>query len=180
MTSLQIKTRVYEAMIDQVQKGAEAYIRLDAKPDKILTGKIAKVAPLPDNQNWMNPTAKVYNVYVKFDQPIDGLKPNMTAQTELILARLPSVLSVPVAAVFASQEQRYCIRSSGGRCQRVPITTGRLSETRVEVLSGLREGDVVLLNPPQEMIEQDKPKDNMPQTAPAPVPDTARKEIAHP
>lgn len=186
MTSLRIKTRVYEAMIDQVANGNEAFIRLDAKPDVTLVGKVDKVAPLPDSQNYMNPTAKVYNVFVKLDAT-EGLKPNMTAQCELILARLDNVLTVPVAAVFAEQEQRYCYRSNDGKCQRIPITTGRLSETRVEVLSGLREGDVVWLNPPNEMVQQDKPeKDKPPRTQPAqPLqpalpPAADRKEVARP
>ena len=170
MSSLQIKTKVYEAMIDQVQKGNEAFIRLDAKPDVILTGKVDKVAPLPDSQNWMNPTAKVYNVYVKLDQPAVGLKPNMTAQCEMVLARLDNVLTVPVAAIFSEQEQRYCYRTSSGgvACQRVSVKTGRMSETRVEVLSGLQEGDVLWLNPPNEMLREKSPKDNKtPETQPA-------------
>ena len=192
MTSLQIKTRVYEARIDQVQIGAEAFVRLDAKPDVILKGKVDKVAPLPDSQNRENPTAKVYNVYVKLDNNIEGLKPNMTAQCEMVLARLSNVLTVPVAAVFAEQERRYCYRTNKGRAERVAIKIGSFSDTRVEVVAGLNAGDVLLLNPPPEMLDQksdqdkdkDKDKDrDKPQTQPAPPPPADRsdaKEIAHP
>lgn len=165
MSTLQVRTRVYEAFSRQVAKGAEAYVRLDAMPGRTINAHVERVAPLPDNQNWYNPTSKVYNTFVKLDQPIEGLKPGMTGQVEMILARLPNVLTVPVAAVFSEQEQRYCWRSDGVDCRRVPIKTGRMSDTRVEVLDGLHEGDLVMLSPPPGV-----------QTAPTPKPDTQPAE----
>ncbi len=152
MASLRVKTKVYETMVDQVPKDAEAYIRLDAKPGCIFPGKIEKVSVLPDSSNWMNPTAKAYIVYVKLDEMPDGLKPGMTAQVDMILARLPNTLSIPVSAVFSEQDQKYCYRRSGGKCERVAISTGRMSDTRVEILAGLNPNDNVLLTPPANLV----------------------------
>jgi multidrug efflux pump subunit AcrA (membrane-fusion protein) len=168
MSTLQVKTRVYEAMVDQVQPGLEALIRLDAKPDLPLTGKVSKVGVLPDSQNrWLSPDVKVFNVIVAMDQRPEGLKPGMTAQVELMLARLENVLSVPVAAVFTEQEKTYCWRPNGGKPEMAPIKIGRTNDRRAEIVSGLEEGDVVLLSPPPGAPPPGKATAKAAQTRPA-------------
>jgi HlyD family secretion protein len=149
MGTLQVKTKVYEASIDQVHSGVPAFITLDARPEMKLSGKVSKVAPLPDSQNrWLNPGVKVYDVTIAFDQMPENLKPGMTAQVEMVLAKLPDVLSVPVAAVFGEQERTFCHRVWGGKVEKVDVKIGRTNDKRVEILSGLAEGDEVMLAPP--------------------------------
>ena len=163
MSTLQIRTKVYEAMIDQVQTGLPAIIRLDARPDQTLTGKISKVAVLPDSQNrWLAPDVKVYNIIVQIDDMPPDLKPGMTAQVELVLARLENVLSVPVAAVFSQQEQTYSWRVSGGGVECAPVRIGKSNDKRVEIVAGLAEGDRVLLAPPPgvKLPRLEAPADN--------------------
>ena len=163
MSSLQITTKVYEAMIEQVKPGLPAYIRLDAKPDVTLSGKVAKVAPLPDSQNrWLNPGVKVFNVTVAFEDGVnrEGLKPGMTAQVELVLAELPDVLSVPIAAVFSEQERTFCYVKKGGKSKTVDVKVGRMNDRRVQIVSGLEAGLEILLAPPEAgtELEQKGPK----------------------
>jgi RND family efflux transporter MFP subunit len=77
----------------------------------------------------------------------DGkLVPGMYAEVHLHLAARPDVLSVPLDAVDGlgtSVQQAYLIRS--GELHLVKITTGLQTATRVEVLSGLRDGDQVVV-----------------------------------
>ena len=157
MSSLQVKTKVYEAIIDQVQPGQLAYIRLDAKPDMTLTGKVSKVAPLPDSQNrWWSSGVKVYSVIVELDLKDNGLKPGMTTEVELILAKLQDVLTVPVAAVFTDKGQTICYRKKGDGCKRVVVKVGRMNDTRVEIVSGLDVDDEVMLAPPVELARTEE------------------------
>ena len=154
MTTLQVETTVYEAVRDQVYEGLPALIRLtrqEAKNNAVLTGTVHEVAPLPDSQNpWLSPGVKVFPTIVKFTdmKQTEGLTPGMTAQVEIILAELPDVLSVPIAAVFSEGEDTYCYRTEDGKHKRVPVKIGRSSETRVQILSGLDEDEEVLLAPP--------------------------------
>jgi RND family efflux transporter MFP subunit len=151
MSSLQIKTRVYEAVVEQVKPGKAAFIRPDAKPGAVFTGTVDKVAPLPDSQNmWLNPGVKVYKVVVKFDKLEDSFKPGMTAEVEIILAELQDVLSVPIAAVFTEQGKTVCYRNSNGRTQKVEVEVGMMNDKRVEVKAGLAQGDEVLLARPSQ------------------------------
>jgi len=150
MSSLQVVLRVYEAMINQVVPGLKAYIRLDARPDLRLTGVVSRVAVLPDSGGRWGPDVNEYRVYVTFDKPVEtlNLKPGMTADVELELARLADVLTVPVAAIFIRQGRTFCWRVGKGGPERVYVKVGRTNEKRVEV-SGLNEGDVVLIAPPE-------------------------------
>ena len=167
MSSLQIETKVYEAVIEQVSPGIPAFIRLDAKPGVVLKGKVSKVAPLPDSQNrWLNPGVKVYNVMVAFSgDASNGLKPGMTAEVELILAELKDVLTVPIAAVFTDQGETVCYRKSGGKCRRTPVEVGKMNDRRVEIRSGLSPGDEVMLVRPTE-LQQGKASPKQPSAKP--------------
>jgi len=161
MTSLQVETKVYEAVIDQVRIGQKAFIRLDARPDVTLTGQVAKVGAVPNSQDrFWNPDVKVFDVTVKFDDPeaVKDLKPNMTAQVELELARLADVLSVPVAAVFTEQEQTYTWKVDGAQRRKLPVKVGRTNETRVVIRSGLSQGERVLLAPPTGAVAPSGPQ----------------------
>jgi HlyD family secretion protein len=136
---------------NQVHIGQQAFVRLDARPDQTFTGKMFKVAALPDSQDrWLNPGVKTYNIVVRFDedQNLAGLKPGMTDQVELILETLDEALVVPVASVFTEQEKTYCWRMNGSTPEQVPVEVGRMNESFVQILSGLDEGDSVLLVEP--------------------------------
>jgi HlyD family secretion protein len=167
MTTLQIETKVYEAIIDQVKPNLKAHIRFDSRPDRIVPGHVDNVGVLPSSQHrWLNPGVKVFEVIVKLDEPVEGLKPGMTAQVEIELARVPDVLNVPVAAVFTEQESTYCYRLGSGGLERVPVTVGRMNDTHVELISGLNVGDQLALAPPpsaqkekKEEGEQEQPKE---------------------
>ena len=149
MSSLQVQLRVYEAVINQVRPGLRAFIRLDSRPDLALTGKVSRVSVLPDDGGRWSPDVNEYRVYVEFDKPVESLnfKPGMMGDVELELARLPDVLTVPVAGVFVHQGRPFCWRVAGGKLERVFVKVARTNQARAEI-SGLNEGDVVLIAPP--------------------------------
>ncbi len=154
MTSLRVRTKVAEAIVNQIKPGQEVIIHLDAKPDLVITGKVERVPPMPDPARWWDRrSTRFYTIRVKVDEEHkDELLPEMTAEVELILGRLDNVLQVPIAAVFAEQEKRYCWRLSGGKRQKVTVKIGRMNDSAVEIVSGLQEGDKVLLVQPEDLI----------------------------
>jgi len=169
MTTLQVETKVYEAIIDQVRPGMRAYVHLEGKPgEPPMSGYVSDVSPLPDSQGrWITTGMKVFNVTVKFEEPPESLKlkPGLTTKVQLILARLQDVLSVPIASVYTDQDQTYVRRVVGGKAVPVSVKVGRMSDKRVEIVSGLSEGDKVLLVPPSGISGAAKPKG--PKTRPA-------------
>jgi len=181
MTTLLVKTKVYEAIIDQVKPGQRAYVRFDSRPDRVVPAHIVKVGVLPDSQHhWLNPGVKVFKVDVQLDEDVEDLKPGMTADTEIQLDRLTDVLSVPVAAVFTEQEMTYCCRVRDGQVERIEVKIGQMNETRVRILSGLEEGDKVLLTPPPSTGGKRDEEAEVDANAPAPAPEGMPERGARP
>ena len=163
MSTLQIKTRVYEAMVKKAKVGLRATIRLDSNPDHVLYGKIHKVAVLPDSQNrWLNPNLKVFNVIVKFDELPEDLKPGMTCKVEMILAELENVLSVPIAAVFTEGDKTLCYRITDDGFEPVEVKLGGENDEYVQILSGVKEGDEVSLIKPGQKSAKKTPDTPIP------------------
>ena len=150
MSTLRVRTKVYESMIDDVHVGQRAYVRLDSRPQEVMEATITDVSELPDSSNWWSQDVKIFNVYVRLDHPDENLKPGMTCQVEMILKELgDKTLSVPVAAVFSRQDETYTWRVESGVPRKTHITIGSMSQTRVQVLEGIKEGQVVLLTEPK-------------------------------
>lgn len=154
LMSLRVHTRVTEAVVNQVQPGAEAYVKLDAMPDVTFTGRVERVNTLPDSQNWWGGNSmRVYTVIVALsEEDVRKIKPEMTGKVEIVLSRLPEVTYAPIAAVFSEQQQTFCWRKSGLHWEKTPIKVGRMNDTSVEVLDGLSAGDRVMLTPPEGTI----------------------------
>jgi len=154
-----VEIKVHESSVDKVKPEQIVKITVDAFQDTQLTGKVVKVAPLPDQQNrWLNPDLKVYNAKISIDGSHDFLRPGMSAKAEIIIFELKDVLYIPIQTVVNRDNDKYCYILNGTKKQEQKITTGQFNNMFIEVQSGLKEGQEVLLNPPR--IIQDGNKKN--------------------
>jgi HlyD family secretion protein len=90
-----------------------------------------------------------FEVEVSIDNPGNELKANMTANAEVILEEHPDSLIVPEAAIAYDPDRNPFVEvpdagEKSGR-KKIPIKIGVGSGTRTQVLSGLKEGDKVIL-----------------------------------
>jgi len=152
LNKMQVKTSVHESVQNEIRGGLDATIRLDAFPDRTYAGKVTSIAVLPE-QTWMNDT-KMYETVVTIEQDVRDLKPGMTAVVEIHVAHLQDVLCVPVQAVVQVKDQNWCYVRQGNRVERHAIRLGRTNDKFVEVLSGIDEGDEVVLNSMSVVDEQ--------------------------
>lgn len=169
MTTLEIHTKVLEAVVNRLEPGkTRAIVSLDARPGLGKIGGTVKWrAPQADQQHpWRSTGVKVYSAIIEFeDKTIEGLRPGMSAQVEMIIERLPDVLSVPIAAVFSEQEETFCWRvTDGSNPRRVEVVVGGTNDRRAEIRKGLSEGDRVMLvaAEPIEARPKEEPKDRAP------------------
>lgn len=186
MTRMSVKVKIHETYIKKVQKGQKARITVDAFPDKVLTGEVTKVGVLPDSQNrWMNPDLKVYAVTIAIDGTQDWVKPGMSAKVEILVNKLADVVHVPVQAVSLNEGKQVCYVSGGLKPERREVEIGEFTDEFIEIKKGLKEGEKVLLRPP-DGTEQDngrevKPAEEKqpaaPSSKPAPAPAAAPKAV---
>jgi multidrug efflux pump subunit AcrA (membrane-fusion protein) len=134
---------VDEADGGPVREGQPVTVRLEARSDFDLRGKVARIGRTVRQRSWRTPLKgfRVELLLEKTDPTF--MRPAMHFRGEIETGRVPGVLLVPRDAVFLRDGGPvvWVRRALGWR--EVPVTLGRGNRTQVEVVSGLAEGDRV-------------------------------------
>lgn len=157
-TEMVAAVRVHESLAGRIRAEQSATVKVDALGGKTLPGKVLSVGVLAESGGWRDPNLREYTVRIKLELGESGgvLKPSMRCEAEVMLERVPPVLSVPVQAVFSEGLVRYVLVPSGEQYTRKPVRIGRRSDRFVEISTGLVEGEQVLLRAPKpnELVER--------------------------
>ncbi len=143
LTKMQVKVGVHESVVDQIKPGLAARITL---PYKTLDGKVASVASVTRPAGWWTGNVVKYDTIIELPA-VEGLKPGMSAEVEVVLARHENVLTIPVAAAVQTEEGDCCWVQTDNGTQRRSIMLGATNDSFIVVERGLKEGDQVVLNP---------------------------------
>lgn len=155
MREMAVQVNIHESAVQRVAVGQSVKVRVDAFPDEQLTGVVTKVAVVADSANsFMNPDLKVYPTTIKIDGEHSWLRPGMSAEIEILVRSLEDVVYVPIQAVTYFDDKRVVYVSNRGRSERREIEVGTFSDSYIEVVSGLEEGEQVLLLPPQQSLNE--------------------------
>jgi len=157
---MKVETKVHETSVDKVQVGLPARITVEALPDETFTGKVEKVAPLPDSQrNFLNPDLKVYNTDVSINELEQSLRPGMSAKVEIIVEQFKDALYVPVQAIVNREGKKYCYVQTADDLKEREVEVGSFNENYIVIYKGLQEGEKVSLHPPRVVTDlQAQPK----------------------
>ena len=155
VSQMKLLVRIHESHINQVHVGQIAFVVLDSMPDQRLRGVVNKVGILPDGSSrWSNPNLKVYATEILVTDQLPDVKPGVSARAEVVITNLESVLTVPIQAVSTRKGQQVVFLASAPD-QPVKVDVGMYNPKFIEIVSGLKEGDSVLLAPPFNMDEKD-------------------------
>jgi RND family efflux transporter MFP subunit len=150
MTKMGVKVSIHESAVQHIAQGQKVRLRVDAFPDRPLTGTVDRVAVLADSANmFMNPDLKVYPTTIKIDGVYDWLRPGMSAEVEILTGTMENVVYIPIQAVTYSGDKQICYVVSNGTSQQRVVETGSFTEDFIEIKSGLSEGEEVLLLAPE-------------------------------
>jgi len=148
-SGMRVEAKLHESVLKQVEPGLPCAIRVDALPGVTLSGRVAFVAMLPDqNSRWSNPNLRLYRCQIEVLDGHPGLRPGMSTQLEILVEELDDALYVPVQAVFRDGERTLSFVDDDGTPEAHAVRVGRYNELWVQVLEGLEEGQTVLLQPP--------------------------------
>ncbi|MEX1158241.1 MAG: efflux RND transporter periplasmic adaptor subunit [Thermomicrobiales bacterium] len=133
---------VDELDLPNVAAGAEARFRLDAFPATELTGRVVSTAPQARQQGG----ATVFATEIVFTPP-DGLdlRPGMNADITIVTAARADVLLIPEAALRTVGDRSYVLVNTDDGSEEREIVLGYRGSGQVEVVSGLAEGESVVL-----------------------------------
>jgi HlyD family secretion protein len=145
-----ITVQVDEIDIDRVEVGQPAEITLDALPDAPIRGTVSEIAPTSTSTSGV----VTYLVTINLDEAATAeLRPGMSASAGITVEEIDNVLVVPNWAVRLDRETGEAfvpVRRPDGTVEEVVVETGLRNEQFSEVLSGLSEGDVVVLTNERE------------------------------
>jgi HlyD family secretion protein len=140
-----VQGKVDEADIAHVYMAQPARIKVESFRDRVFNGKVTKIAPLGVEKD----NVTTFEVRVSINNPGGELKANMTANAEIILDEHKGVLMVPESAVMYDNQKKATVeipdkKQKEGK-RKVPVTVGLSNGSVTEILSGLKEGDQVVL-----------------------------------
>ena len=140
-----VKGKVDESDIGKVYLGQRARIKVESFKDKTFDGKVTKISPMGVEKD----NVTTFEVRVSIQNPGGELKAEMTANAEIILEEHKSVLQIPEGAILYDKDKKASVeipspKGKEGK-QKVAVNIGISNGAKTEVLSGLKEGDQVVL-----------------------------------
>lgn len=170
LSEMVVEVLVDEVDISRLDLNMPAFIQLPSFPDKNLTGKIVKFSTLAKelgvDTHWRaekkSTGRKVFEVDISINEKIPSLRPGLTAQVEIIIKKIPEVISIPIEALFKDDKEEYVYILDGKKPVKVLVKSGETNFHNVVILSGLTGKErVCLVNPyksPELKVERPEMK----------------------
>jgi RND family efflux transporter MFP subunit len=147
-----VNVKVHEALVSTVAAGQPATIKVASFRGHNFKGKVESVATVSSQLDFFSADVKVYTTKVRILNAIEGLKPGMSGEVTITVGDpLERVLTVPIEGIVGSAElgaRRQCyVLWPDGLTEARDIVVGQSNDTKAEIREGLKEGEVVVLNP---------------------------------
>ncbi|MDH5743641.1 MAG: HlyD family efflux transporter periplasmic adaptor subunit, partial [Candidatus Aminicenantes bacterium] len=152
LSVMEVEVEVDETDVIGVKMGQPADVRVDAFPDDSVKGKVTEIGSSALQKLTMAEESKDFKVIITLEDPPENLKPGLSASADIITARKNNVLAIPISALVlmekegAEQEEGvYIVQES--RVKFTPVQKGIMGELKIEITSGLEEGQDVVVGP---------------------------------
>ncbi|MDT8902556.1 efflux RND transporter periplasmic adaptor subunit [Anaeroselena agilis] len=141
LAKMEIKVLVDETDIGKIKAGQQVSFTVDAYADKTFTGKVTSISRSATTSS----NVIYYPVYVAVNTPQDLLFPTMTARVAINVGESKNVLVVPLSAVKEEKGEKYVQVMAGGQELSKTVQAGLSGDENIEIVSGLSEGEQVVL-----------------------------------
>jgi HlyD family secretion protein len=140
-----VKGKVDESDIGKVYLGQPARIKVESFKDKSFNGVVNKISPMGVEKD----NVTTFEVRVSINNPGGELKAEMTANAEIILEEHKNVLQIPEGAIVYDKDKKASVEvpdtSAKDGKKKIAVNIGISNGAKTELLSGLKEGDQVVL-----------------------------------
>lgn len=156
---LQVNLDVNEIDVAKLREGIDVQVEIDALPEEKFAGKLIRIAPAstaigPTGGAGSSPaqqTAVVrYRVEVELTSQHSKIRPGMSAKCTMFVDKRSNTLSLPIEYVGRDQKGHFVMlveeRAQNGKpakTKRVEVDIGLTSASSIEIISGIKEGDLV-------------------------------------
>jgi RND family efflux transporter MFP subunit len=143
-SGIEMQGNIDELNIAVVKVGQVANITLDALPDEQVTGSVAFISPM----GTVLAGIVSYATTITLENPSPQLKDGMSATAEVEVARRDNVLLIPNTVIQGTVQNPYVEVLLNGKPVKRQITLGLSDGINTEVVSGLEEGEAVVVPAP--------------------------------
>jgi multidrug efflux pump subunit AcrA (membrane-fusion protein) len=141
--ALEIQVNVPEVNVGQLSVGQSAEITTDAYRDRSFHGVMESISPLPT----VIQGVVSYSARFSLDsEAVTLLKPGMSAQANVVVAESNNTLIIPRSSVSMRDSTFAVERWDGSQLVKTQIQPGIITDTQVEVKTGLQEGDQISIS----------------------------------
>ncbi len=149
LSSLRVTAHIDEIDRGRLKAGQPVSIRVNAVPDKELSGHVAEIsalAKLDFSSGW--PPKKNFDLIVRLDQTDARLRPGMSSTIRVAVERLPNSILIPARAAFSKQGRTVAYVLHGSNFEERVIEVARRGTEEVVVAKGLKSNERVALKDP--------------------------------
>lgn len=136
-----ISLNLTEIDIPTVQADQKATVTFDSIKDKTFTGRVRTIDRIGSASNGVT----TYPITVQLDTEVREVLPNMSATANIITKTKDNVLLVSNAAVTTADGVSTVQVMKNGTPETVAVTVGDSSDTQTEIVSGISEGDIIVI-----------------------------------
>ena len=143
LKQMQVKVGIHESVVDRMRTGLEANVTLNRK---LLKTEVTYVASVAKPASWWNGNVVKYDSIVTLP-PEDGMRPGMSTEVEIVLARHSDVLTIPTTACIETDEGFACWVQTATKPERRTLQVGDSNDMFLVIHHGVAEGEDVILDP---------------------------------
>ncbi len=139
LDNLEITISVIERYSTLIKEGNKVIVTFDAIPGETFTATVTSLSPTIESRT------RTRTVKARLDAPEPRVISGMYANLNVIISTRDNVLVVPYSALSTSNDVTSCYVVRDGKAVRTTVTTGIREADRVEILTGLKAGDILVV-----------------------------------
>ena len=134
----EIEIDVPENRYEEILNAREIKVTFWALPNRVVEGKVREISPMADK------TSRTYKVRIQLINPPAELKLGMTASVSTAVAGSVATAQIPLSAIFQTDATPSVWVVNNGIVALRPVKLGNFGDSSVQVLSGLKDQDIVV------------------------------------
>jgi HlyD family secretion protein len=160
LSEMEVEVDVDETDVVGVGLGEKSDIKVDALPNQVLKGYVTEIGSSAiEKLSTTQQESRDFKVKITLENPPKALKPGLSASADIITAEKKGVLAVPISALVLREKDKPDSKKKekideeglyaldNGRAKFYPVTKGIIGGLDIEIASGIKEGQEVIVGP---------------------------------
>jgi RND family efflux transporter MFP subunit len=148
---LRMRLKIPEKMTEWIKVGDRITVSVDAYPDKKFSGTVSRINPSVDQQS------RTFEVEASLENSAGLLKPGFFVQADMPTGKVDRAFLVPEDALEYSYGVYKVFLIQGNSLKETEVKVGERSNDRIEIVSGLKEGDMIALAARGQVLKDGEP-----------------------